>query len=372
MCPSRGRRFGLHSALPIVLAILLLSFGAGDCSAQQDPGVNFMQTPQVVRFSAPMLLSAPPPVPRIDPATLLRFPVTVIDAHGHCIDSLNAKDFSLSINGRQDQIELFHRNRTTSAALAILVDVSDGMSFRSWHGGKSLHGGVISKVPLARDAVAAVLERIDAHDDMFLASFARRFHIIQDFSADRHGIEDRLAMLRPSDDPEDRNGDGIYEGMIKGITALAHASKSYDRRALMVFTSDLYDTSTHGIEDVIARAQFAGVTVYNIVVLGFEFDAEESLVRSNLGRIAAETGGHTFIVRWRDYGDILDAAAEITAELDSQYILGFAPVPSNDNVEGVDLTVNDPTLYAHAPKAVRYRPDKLPKKLSALGAMLPE
>ena len=362
MAPSIRRRFGMREGIPAALLCLLIAFAPTTSSAQQDLGANILQAPQVVRFGMPMPLNLPPP-PQIDPSSLINIPVTVIDHHGRCVDSLDAGDFSLRVDGWASPIALFRRNRATAAALGVLVDISEGMSSQLWS------GPFISKIPSATDAVESLLQRLDSHDRVFLAAFARRFHIIEDFTADHRAIEQRLLMVRPADRSE-RDADGIYESMIKGIAVLANASKPDDRRALLVFTSALYDTSTHGVEDVIARAQFAGVTVYNVVLLGFKHDADPSWIRSSIGRIAAETGGQTFIVNWRDEGDILDAAAEVTAELDSQYVVGFAPMPSRDGVLGVNLTMSDQSLSVHAPRAVRFRRDRFKSQL--LSELLPE
>jgi VWFA-related protein len=363
MAPSRWRRFGMREAIPAGLICLLLLPAIS--SAQQDLGINILQTPQVLRFGVPLPLNIPS-APEIDPSTLVNIPVTVIDHHGRCVDSLDARDFSLNIDGHKSSIAWFRRNEASSAALGVLVDISQGMSFQSWS------GPYFSKIPSATDAVESLLERLDAHDRVFLAAFARRFHIIEDFTADHHALEERLSMLRPAGSDE-RDSDGIYESMIKAIVILSQASKSWDRRALVVFTSALYDTSTHGVEDVIARAQFAGVTVYNVVLLGYKHDADPSWIRSSIGRIAAETGGQTFIVNFKDEGDILDAAAEVSSELDNQYIVGFNPPLSGARSVKVDVALpNHPELLTHSPKVARFRPDKLPGHAASLAILLPE
>ncbi|HLX37101.1 MAG TPA: VWA domain-containing protein [Candidatus Binataceae bacterium] len=361
MAPSSWRRFGIREAIPAALFCLLIAFAPTTSTAQQALDASIMQTPQVVKFGVPMPPNVPP-APDIDPTTLINIPVTVIDHHGRCVDSLDARDFSLRVDGWKSPIALFRRNRATAAALGVLVDISQGMSFQSFS------GPLYSKIPSALDAVESLLARLDSQDRVFLAAFARRFHIIEDLTTDHQAIDDRLSMVRPADRSE-RDADGIYESMIKGIAMLANASKSDDRRALVVFTSALYDTSTHGVEDVIARAQFAGVTVYNVVLLGYAHDTDPSVIRGTIGRIADETGGQTFILKWRDEGDILDAAAEVTSELDSQYVVGFAPMPSHDGVLGVNLTMSDPALSVHAPRAVRFRRDRFKGQLSM---MLPE
>lgn len=367
MCPSLRRRFGVRAAIPVALATLLLFLTAIESAAQREPGANIFQAPQVVHFDAPVPIQIA--APQVDPATLIRIPVTVVDDAGRCVDSLSARDFALSIDGENSPITWFGANHRTSAALGVLVDVSQFMSFKSWR------GGLISKVPLAQQAVQRLIDKLDARDNMFVATFARRFHMVDDFTNDHRDLEERLEMLRPTDELDDFHGDGIYESMIKGITVLTHAPKSCERRALLVFSSGYYDTSTHGVEDVIAKAQFTGVTIYNIVVLGFKHEADAFAIRSGMGRIAAETGGLTFMVNlWDGPKPDIDAGDEIASDLDSQYMVGFSAPPSGPTVLPVELMLpHHPGMRARAPSVVRFRPGEFaPGPSAPIAAMLPE
>jgi VWFA-related protein len=352
MDPSIRRRFGIREASPVaLLALLVVGFGI-EASAQQTTDTSILQTPQVFRFAAPPAINVAS-VPQIDPEGLIRIPVTVLDDTGRCVDSLSASDFSLSVDGEDNPIALFRQSRTTAAALGVLVDVSQAMSFKAWK------GGIGSKVPLAREALETIIDKLDSHDNVFIAAFARRFHMIYDFTTDHRDLKERIPMLRPTDQLDDFDGNGIYESMIKGITVLTHAPKACDRRALLVLTSAFCDTSTHGAEDVIAKAQFAGVTVYNIVVLGWKNEADMVSIHNGIARIAAETGGQTFIVDYWDHGDHIAAATdEIASELDSQYVLGFAVSPWAAHALPVELMLpHHPSMRARAPRVVRFRPD---------------
>jgi VWFA-related protein len=351
MDPSIRRRFGIREAYPVVVVtIIILSF-AIDAAAQQSPDPSILQTPQVFSFAAPPAINVAS-VPQIDPEGLIRIPVTVLDDSGRCVDSLSARDFSLSVDGEESPIALFRTNHATSAALGVLVDVSQGMSYKSWR------GGIVSKVPLAQEVIGRIIDKLDSHDNVFMAAFARRFHMLDDFTTDHLDLKERLPMLRPTDQLDDFDGNGIYESMIKGITVLTHAPKACDRRALLVFTSAFYDTSTHGAEDVIAKAQFAGVTVYNIIVLGWKHEADMFSIHNGMGRIAAETGGLTFIVNGRgDKDPIGSATDEIASSLDNQYVLGFSVSPWAAHELPVELMLpNHPGMHPRAPRVVRFRP----------------
>ncbi len=366
MRPSIWRRFGIRQAIPVALVGLLLPITAIDSSAQQDLGANIFQAPQVVHFAAPVPIQAT--APQVDSATLIRIPVTVLDDSGRCVDSLSARDFSLSVDGAESPIAWFRADRATSAALGVLVDVSQSMGFRSWHGGFG------SKVPFIRNAIESVIDSLEAHDEVFIAAFARRFHMIDDFTTDHDALHERLSMLQVTDELDDFDGSGIYESLMKGITVLTHAPKACDRRALLVFT-DGGDTSRHGADDVIARAQFAGVTIFNVIVQGYSHEVDALSIRDGMGRIAAETGGLTFIVNGKDESVPMSTAiAEIVSELDNQYVLGFSPSPWSSGALPVELMLpHHPGMRVRAPSVVRFRPEKFGGDTSApLAAMVPE
>ena len=367
MYPSMRRRLGIWEIVPLALVAMLL-MRASDSFAQQKLDTNTLQTPQVVRLSPPPM-PQPVEVPQIDPKSLIRIPVTVVDNGGRCFEALRAGDFSLRIDGVESPITLFRANHATAAALGVLVDISQAMSYRSYW-----HSGLVSKIPFVREALRAVIDKLDSHDNIFVAGFARRFHMLNDFTTDHGYLLERLPMLRPTDQLDDFDGDGIYESMIKGITVLTHAPQACDRRALLVFTSAWDDTSTHGVEDVIAKAQFAGVTVYNVIVQGFQQEADVFWLRNTIGRIATETGGRTFVVNAWGEGDIIAIATDaITSELDNQYLLGVSTPHSGRGVLPVELMLpNHPGLRARAPSAVRIRPGEVFGQVAKAPNLLPE
>ncbi len=368
MCRLTPGQFGLwHAYRPAIASLLILAFGHL-AFAQQSSDPHVLQTPQIFSF-----LHAPPvavaPTPQLDPEGLIRIPVTVIDDEGEFVRSLSARDFSLNVDGEQSPIEWFQPSRATSAALGVLVDVSRGMSF------KSFHGGVSSKVPFIQWMLATMIDKLKYNDNVFIAAFARRFHLIEDFTTDHEHLRDRLPMLRLTEQLENFSGDGIYESMLDGIAKLAHAPQGSDRRALLVFTNDFCDSSTHGVEDVIARAQFCGVTVYNVIVQGFSHEAEMTPIRDGLGRIAAETGGLTFVLNGRSDGDRINLTTDqITAEVDNQYVLGFSVSPWGSHALPVELMLpHHPGMRARAPWVVRFGAgDPKSRVVPSLAPTLPE
>jgi hypothetical protein len=218
-----------------------------------------------------------------------------------------------------------------------------------------------------------LIHSLGDNDSVFLATFARRFHMLQGFTTSRVEMDERLPLLEVTSQLDDFDGTGIFESMIKGVKVLAHAPKTCARKALLIITDGDYDTSSHGIEDAIAKAQFAGVTIYNIVVIGFSHEVEASAIKQGLARIADETGGLTFIVSWRD--GAMEASSTIASDLDSQYVLGFTVPAFSAGALPVELMLlNHPTMHTRAPRVVRYLPEDVMTHQVALPrlSILPE
>ncbi|HXN87682.1 MAG TPA: VWA domain-containing protein [Candidatus Binataceae bacterium] len=367
MCRSRRRRFGIRELFlfPAALVALLLPLSSIETAAQQSASGSVLQTPQVFSFVTVPTLNLPAPTAQIDPRPMLRIPVTVIDDAGKYVRSLDARDFSLSVDGDESPIALFRP--ASSAALGILVDISQSMEF------KSFSGRTFSKLPMIQAAARSIIDQLESHDSVFLATFARRFHMIDGYTSDHARLDERIPELRVTDQLDDFDGSGICESMMKAVTVLSHAPESCARKALLVFTDGDYDTSSHGAEDVIAKAQFAGVTIYNIVIRGFRIEADAYTIRLGPDRIASETGGLTFVVNWLDGDQIASATDSIAADVDNQYLLGFDVSPWSPGLLSVELMLhNHPGMHTRAPRVVRFRPQDLANDLPPPLRILPE
>lgn len=359
------RRFGIWDVLlPAAVAILFLAvFSLGDSAAQQSPTSNVLQIPRAAK-AAPAVL----PPPR-DDSRHLRIPVSVVDNSGECVRSLGARDFALEIDGEDRKIDSLRSITGGDVAAGILVDISESMQPRIPTWGKP------PKVPQERNVVRHVLAALGSGDQVFLATFARRFHMLEGFTADHAMLEERIPMVRVADQVDDLDATALYESIIKGVTVLTHAPAQCDRRALIVITDGQDAGSRHGADDAIANAQFAGVAVYNILVTSAsdfspahpeEFDM--TTIRRGIGRAARETGGETYVVNWIGDDDLIAAAAHsIASELDSSYLVEFSVSPWSAPAMPVELMiVKQPWLHPRAPAVVRFRPDHPPAPREAI------
>ena len=133
----------------------------------------------------------------------------------------------------------------------------------------------------------------------------------------------------------------------------------YDKRALLVVTDGMDNTSAHSLADVVALARRQGVLIYSIgignpnvgsggptirfgplVLRGGPDEAEEVDVET-LRMLSTETGAKTYNIRAVGDGSALaSACSEISRELRQQYTVGFlAPDPGAGGYRGLRVDV---------------------------------
>ncbi len=340
-------------SLAAMIVLAAIAFATAS-SAQPRPAADAVQ-PNVAQSNVAQSKAADlaPPAPAQDgdagpdSSRHVRIPVTVVDGAGHYSQALSAHDFALRVDGDEQPVEFLWRDAGTPAAVGILVNISKDMEAKTWRRPP--------KMGQAGTAADLLVGALSAYDNIFLAAFARRFHVLEAYTTDHPSIDERIALLRVTDELDDL-GDGFYESIIKGVTALAHAPAVCERRALVVITNDADDTSHHGADDAIAKAQFAGAVIYEIVIVSPREDLAS--VQQRLGRIARETGGAAYLVNWTgDRDRLISAVTSIASEIDNQYMLGFAVSPWSPLALSIELeVVSHPGMNARAPLVVRFHP----------------
>jgi hypothetical protein len=189
-------------------------------------------------------------------------------------------------------------------------------------------------------------------DPILLGWFARRLHVLEEFTTDRATIEERLPYLEQRPTVFD-DGTALYESIIKGITILEHGPS--ERRALVVITGTADDCSRRGVEDIIARAEFARVMIYAIILAGGAYPTF-STVHDALSRVTSATGGDLYVVYARgDRPDMMRTAESIAAGVDRDYMLGFPFVLDGNNILPVELSlVNHPGMHVRTLRTLRF------------------
>jgi Ca-activated chloride channel family protein len=257
--------------------------------------------------------------------------VTVTDPQGGYVTGLNKEDFQLYMDGVQRPIQFFRQDFNTPVSVGILVDTSGSME---------------PKLRQARAAIAEFLRNLNDRDDVFLFAFSGHPFLLQQFTMDHSLVMQKLALLHAY------GMTSLYDVVLEGLINLQRGR--YDKKALLVVTDGMDNTSAHSLDDVIARARRQGVLIYSIgignpnsssmsfafgpIIVGGDSDRVDA---QTLKTLSTETGAKTYLVREVGDGALLRADCEaISRELREQYTVGFtAPNPGSGGYRSLRVDV---------------------------------
>ena len=258
--------------------------------------------------------------------------VTVTQPSGSYVTDLQKQDFKLYMDGQQRPIEFFRQDLNTPVSVGILVDTS---------------GSMHPKIPQAQAAISEFLRNLNDRDDVFLFAFSGKPFMLQNFTTNHSLVEERLSLLHAY------GSTSLYDAVVTGLVMLQRGR--YDKRALLVVTDGMDNTSGHSLDDVIALARRQGVLIYSIgigdpnasgmsVQIGpFSIGGDESdqVDVKTLRMLSTETGAKTYNIRVVGDGVALrSACSEISRELRQQYTVGFlAPDPGAGGYRGLRVDV---------------------------------
>ncbi len=258
--------------------------------------------------------------------------VTVTDQSGRYVTGMQKGDFKLYLDGQQRAIEFFRQDLNTPVSIGILVDTSGSMQ---------------PKIGQARAAIAQFLSDLNPRDDLFLFAFSSRPFLLQPFTANHYLVMSRLGLLHAYGQT------ALFDTILDGLLMVQHGR--YDKKAILVVTDGMDNTSQASLSQVIGEARRMGVLVYSIgignpnapsmpgLAIGpFVFGGDiEQVDARTLTTLSTETGAKTFIIREVGDGEALrKACADISHELREQYTLGFvASDPSHSGYRSLRVDV---------------------------------
>jgi len=254
---------------------------------------------------------------------------SVRDKKGAYIRDLVKEDFTLTEDGKQQDIRYFSRETDLPLTLGLLVDVSKSQE---------------NLIEVERRAAAAFFRSVLKKKDMaFLISFGSDAELLQDHTGSPQTLERALKELKLSVDPS-----GIYQGPIPtsskprgtimyDAVMLAASEKlkgEVGRKALVLITDGMDFGSRTTREEAIASAQRADAIIYSIYYVdhsqyggGFTIGGGSD---GDLKRMSEATGGRVFHVDRKN--TLEDIFAQLQEEMRSQYALSYAP--TNPNKDG--------------------------------------
>jgi len=254
---------------------------------------------------------------------------------GRYVTGLHKDDFQLYVDGQKRNIDFFRQDSDTPVSIGILVDTSGSME---------------PKLPQAEAAITELIHNLNDQDDVFLIAFSSRPFVLQPFTINHELVLDKLSYLHAFGQTS------LYDSVIEGLLMVRHGR--WDKKALLVITDGMDNTSEETLDEVGAQARRMGVLVYtigigdpnasNMPAIGFGpfvlGGDEDRVDAATLNMLSTETGAKTYLFRAvGDGGPLRAACAQISRELRQQYTIGFiAPDASRGGYR--NLKVDVPTM----------------------------
>jgi Ca-activated chloride channel family protein len=240
---------------------------------------------------------------RVD-VRLVRLLVTVKNAAGDLVGSLDPKEFTVYDNGVAQEIAVFERQTLQPLSVALMIDTSGST-------GKELRYEVTS----VQKFLKALLGEGNPKDVAALYSFNYQVTMLSSFTRRQSRLEDSLKILKPE------GGTSLYDAIYFASQGL----RDREGRHVIVAVTDGGDTtSAKKYEDALRSAQLADTLIYPIVVVPITNSAGRNTGGEHaLQTLASGTGGRVFMPNVGVQLD--DAFAEILRDLRTQYMIGYYP-----------------------------------------------
>jgi Ca-activated chloride channel homolog len=259
---------------------------------------------------------------------LVLVPVVVSNKSGRFVSGLDASNFRIYENGRQQQITLF-RAEDVPVTAGLLVDHSASMA--AWR-------------PQVIAGARAFVQVSNPQDREFVVNFT-----------------DSIALGLPPNLPFTNNVDMLERALSGGprggrtalydaiAVALRHLRADDHEKRVLILISDGGDNASKGdLHEVLRMAQAANVIIYAVGLLD-ELSSDQN--PGVLRKLSKETGGKAYFPS--SPSEVVDVCKSIAEDIRHQYTLGYQP--PNDGPSGfrkISVTVTAP---GHGKLSVRSR-----------------
>jgi hypothetical protein len=159
------------------------------------------------------------------------------------------------------------KDRKESTAYLFLIDRSDPKRAKTIEANKAL--------------VPRLLDRLEPESKFAVYAFASDLEPVAEFGATKDDVRERLKLLKAGGMATE-----LYRDAIEAIKVLEKVEAS--RKALVIFSDGRAEDTTFTLEQVLAKAREAKVTIFAV---GYAEAAPLTVHLQSLRRLAAETGG---------------------------------------------------------------------------------
>jgi len=251
---------------------------------------------------------------------------TVKDHHGVLVPNLTKDDFELAEDGKPQAIKYFAAETNLPLTLGLLIDSSASMQ---------------KMLPEEQVVGADFLRQVITDKDLaFIISFDISVDLLQDLTSDVHLLGVGLQRARINTG----GGSGGIPGLGQGPVPIARPkgtllydgvylassevlSKQVGRKAMVLLTDGNDEGSQVKLREAIEYAQKADAICYVLLLHDPQYGPPGS---SEMRQLTEATGGR--VIEVNNPNKIGDAFHQISAELRSQYSLGYTP--DNDKRDG--------------------------------------
>jgi VWFA-related protein len=357
---------------PIVLALVALAFSQ---STEQKPPARSSEQTKAAGSAEPQK-----PPSSAEPTRSIQVqvnevivPVTVTDEKGRFVSNLDANDFRIFDEGKEQRLQYFSRERNQPVVVGFLIDLSNSTRIH-W---KNFQDAAIE--------MALNLLPGDPKFSGYLVTYGNEAELAVDTTGDAEPIVEKLRKVKPG------GGAALFDAIYLACQKRHIVNgEPYDPRRILVIIGDGHDNaSKKSLEEVLEIAQRNLVTIYGMstVSFGFSNEGDQNLIRlaeATGGRVEyplqglysdvsgylstpSDDGNYALQVGTGGYaaevsGGIFRAVAHIAGEVTTQYILRYIPTgDAKSDVKAyrsIRIAVNLPNVRIRARKG--YYPQGMP------------
>ena len=236
---------------------------------------------------------------------LVTVPVSVTDANGVPVRNLTAEDFVLEEDSSTQQVQTLGEPGKTPIEMVLLFDVSRSIR---------------NRFDFQREAAGRFLkEAMKPGDGISIFSIGTKPVLTVPHTTQAEKAVSGTLSIAPTDEST-----AFFDTVVKAAQHITDSSNP-DTRRVMIVLSDGEDTNSlrFKLGDAVRELQRAECLFYSINPSGPSIFLNRISVKGQEGmfKLATETGGMAFLPDKID--DLPHVFAQITAELQAQYLLGY-------------------------------------------------
>ena len=261
--------------------------------------------------------------------------VNVEDEHGAPVPGLIKDDFVIKEDGQPQKIALFERDTALPLQIVLAIDTSG-----------SVHKDFAIEQEAARSFLAGLVRPIDRVDVMEFSDTVRE---VVAFTNNLKHIENALHDFRGGD------ATAFYNGVYLASQALAPRS---GRKILVVISDGGNTVKGQTYQQALEQAVRDEVMVYSIIDVPVEASAGRDLGGEHaMITLAEQTGGRSY---YADASSLQKIFAQVSADLRTQYLLGYYPPAGKDNDDFRKIAVTLKNTPSGSTRVVHNRPGYYP------------